>query len=82
MLVLRLLLEGEIKAFIDVECETRTENIPIVRLFDVIQAKMQNISETLHMSICLQGLRNIGLYFNETNVAFEVLNKKLCRSGR
>jgi len=22
------------------------------------------------------------LYFNETNLAFEVLNKKLCRSGR
>jgi hypothetical protein len=35
------------------------------------------------MSICLQGLRNIGFYFDETNLAFKVLNKKkLCRSGQ
>jgi hypothetical protein len=30
------------------------------------------------MSICLQGLRNIGFYFDETNLAFKVLNKKNC----
>jgi len=29
------------------------------------------------MSTCLQGIRNIGLYFNETNLAFQVL-KNIC----